>query len=246
MEPQQAIFFDLHGTLLVSQNVDEAWKNWAQAFHKAIREKGIDIQFDEFEKYLDGMFEDREPEYVEPGFTLFMRRVKQLGLDLGMDIPSAEIRPLVDSIIRVWHNGMYLDPETIPVLSELKKKYPVGLITNWEHTPRIYELTEELGLSSLFNVITVSDEVGYAKPDPRVFKPALDAVGVNATDSFYVGDMDLDVEGALNAGMKPVLIRRTKSNGEWNQYTSEKESRYNLDDVIIIKHLSELLPLLGC
>lgn len=244
MESHQGIFFDLHGTLLISNNIDGAWSKWANAFHLAMKEKGADITFDEFEKYLNGMFEDKEPQYSEPGFTLFMRRVKQLGLDLGLDIPSDEIRPLVDSIIRIWHDGMYLDSEVFPVLTELRKQYPVGLITNWEHTPRIYELVNELGLSPYLDVITVSDEVGYAKPDPRIFTSALNAVGASAEASYYVGDMDLDVEGALNAGLKPILIKRPEANGEWYQYTSEKDCNYKPEDVIIVKRLSDILGIL--
>lgn len=246
MEQHPAIFFDLHGTLLISDDINDSWDKWAHAFHKAMQEKGSNISFNDFQERLEGMFEDKEPEYNESGFTLFMRRVKQLGFDLELDIPSSEVRPMVDSIIRVWHNGTYLDPETKPVLTKLREKYPVGLITNWEHAPRIYELVDELGLSSYLDVITVSDEVGYAKPDPRIFTPALEAIGATAEDSYYVGDMDLDVEGALKAGLKPVLIKRIESNSEWYQYSRESQCNYNPDDVIIIKSLTELPELLGC
>ena len=89
MNTIKGIFFDLHGTLLISDDVDIAWGRWAKAFHKAMMEKGADITFDSFEKYLDEMVEAKEPDYYEPGFTLFMRRVKQLGLDLRLDIPSS-------------------------------------------------------------------------------------------------------------------------------------------------------------
>ncbi len=245
MQPKTGIFFDLHGTLLVSDNIDYAWSNWAKAFHTAITRKGVSITFQEFEKYLHGMFEDEEPAYIEPGFSLFMRRVKQLGYDLGLDIPSDEVRPLVDAVIRTWHDEMYLDPEAESVLRKLKQTHPVGLITNWEHAPRIYELVEELGINNLFDVVTVSDEVGYAKPDPRIFASALNAVGVQAEGSYYVGDVDLDVEGSINAGLKPVLIKREETNGEWYQYSSEREYNYDPDGVIVIRRLSELPGIIG-
>ena len=246
MQPKTGIFFDLHGTLLISDNIDGAWSKWAKAFHKELINKGVEISFPDFETYLHGMFEADDPVYNEPGFSLFMRRVKQLGFDLGLDIPSNEVRPLVDKIIRTWHNDMYLDPEAKPMLAKLKESYPVGLITNWEHAPRIYELVEELGVNSLFDVVTVSDEVGYAKPDPRIFAVALEAVGVSAEGSYYVGDVDLDVEGSLNAGLQPVLIKRKESNGEWYQYSNERECNYNPEDVIIIHSLTELPRVIGC
>ena len=52
-----------------------------------------------------------------------------------------------------------------------------------------------------------SGVVGVAKPDPRIFHIALDAMGVAATDAWYVGDMPaFDVTGARNAGLRPFLM----------------------------------------
>src|SRR4029077_4151183 len=54
-------------------------------------------------------------------------------------------------------------------------------------------------------VIVDSHHVGAEKPDPRVFTPALDTLGVVPADALYVGDMVwADVVGARAAGMRPV------------------------------------------
>ena len=45
------------------------------------------------------------------------------------------------------------------------------------------------------------------KPDPRIFHIALDAMGIEAEDAWYVGDMPgIDVVGARAAGLHPVLM----------------------------------------
>jgi FMN phosphatase YigB (HAD superfamily) len=50
--------------------------------------------------------------------------------------------------------------------------------------------------------VVISEEVGIAKPDPRIFAPALRAVGVEAGDVLYVGDsVTSDMAAARNAGM---------------------------------------------
>ena len=116
MDHIRGVFFDLHGTLLLSDDVDAAWENWVQAFHREMTAKGTRASLEEFKMQLETLFNAPEPEYREPGMTLFMRRVKTLGHRLGVDIPSKEVRPLVDSIIRVWHDGMYLDPEARRIL----------------------------------------------------------------------------------------------------------------------------------
>ena len=198
------------------------------------------MSLEEFKNYLANLFESDAPEYDEPGFTLFMRRTKELGHRLGVEIPSAQVRPMVDKLVRLWHRDMYLDPETIDVLGELKENYVVGLITNWEHTPRIYELVDELGMHDLFDSIVVSDDVGYAKPDPMIFKIALERHGLNAAEVVYVGDMDVDVQGALSAGLHPFLIQRHESNGTWDPYTDKKDCKYDPQIVSIIHELNDL------
>ena len=242
----KGVFFDLHGTLLLSDDIDGAWDRWARTFHTTMEEKGADIDFDGFRGLLKNLFEGPEPDFIEPGFSLFMKRVKVLGERLKIDLPNDEIRPIVDTIIRVWHQGMYLDEETVSVIERLRENYKVGLVTNWEHTPRIYELLRELDAEELFDCVVVSDSVGHAKPDPRVFKPAFNITDVKAEESIYVGDMDVDIEGAINAGMQPVLIKRIDSNGTWGQFSENQVFNYTDDQYILIQRLSQLLDVLKC
>ena len=52
-----------------------------------------------------------------------------------------------------------------------------------------------------------SGAVGVMKPDPRIFRIALDAMAIDATDAWYVGDMPgIDVVGARAAGLLPVVM----------------------------------------
>jgi len=55
--------------------------------------------------------------------------------------------------------------------------------------------------------IVDSEVVGVAKPDPAVFRPALEVLGVSAQRAIYVGDSHhYDVGGALAAGLHPVQL----------------------------------------
>jgi len=244
MDRIRGVFFDLHGTLLVSDDVDAAWERWVRALHREMTARGAAVTLDGFKKHLETLFNAPEPEYSEPGMTLFMRRVKALGHSLGVEIPSEEVRPLVDSIIRVWHEGMYLDHDAVEVLEVLRKRYKVGLVTNWEHAPRIHELLAELGIKGLFDAVVVSDEHGAAKPDPAIFHEALSRTGVAPAEAVYVGDMDVDVVGSVNAGMHPVLIKRSDQ-GNWASYSYDEGTAVSPDGVTHISRLSELLEILG-
>lgn len=52
-----------------------------------------------------------------------------------------------------------------------------------------------------------SGSVGVMKPDPRIFQAALDVMGIDPEDAWYVGDMPaIDVVGARRAGLWPILM----------------------------------------
>ncbi len=52
-----------------------------------------------------------------------------------------------------------------------------------------------------------SGAVGVMKPDPRIFELALTAIGVEAADAWYIGDMPaFDVVGARRAGLRPFVL----------------------------------------
>ncbi len=63
------------------------------------------------------------------------------------------------------------------------------------------------GVAVKVAIVVDSDRVGVAKPDPRIFQFALDALDVPAGRCVYVGDtVHFDVKGARNAGLFPVHV----------------------------------------
>ena len=72
-----------------------------------------------------------------------------------------------------------------------------------------------MGITHYFDVIVVSADHGFRKPDRRLFQYALDGMGVAAENTMYIGnDMHRDIYGAREAGMRTVMYdsaaRRTK------------------------------------
>jgi len=71
-------------------------------------------------------------------------------------------------------------------------------------------LIANLGWSAHFETVTFTQEVGVQKPDPRVFRFALERAGSQAAESLYVGDSwQADYLGAKGAGMKAAWLNRT-------------------------------------
>jgi len=63
------------------------------------------------------------------------------------------------------------------------------------------------GLGVEVETVIDSGAVGVTKPDPRIFAMALDALGIDAGDAWYIGDMPaIDVVGARRAGLRPFVM----------------------------------------
>jgi len=84
-------------------------------------------------------------------------------------------------------------------LPRLRRRYVLGIISNGN------TLLEAVGLEDCFDHRIFSEEVGVAKPDPRIFEIATNRVPCLPKEFVYVGDsIELDVMGAMNAGARTV------------------------------------------
>jgi putative hydrolase of the HAD superfamily len=103
---------------------------------------------------------------------------------------------------------MVLFDDVIPTLTQLKERDLVlGLISNVDRD--ITPLYQGLGLAKWLGVVVTSQEVGFNKPDPQIFRAALRKAKLRPIEALYVGDQpQIDVAGANGAGMLGILIDR--------------------------------------
>jgi putative hydrolase of the HAD superfamily len=95
---------------------------------------------------------------------------------------------------------------TVDVLRELKRRgHRLAVISNADGT--VEALLESEGLLPHFELVVDSGSVGVEKPDPRIFRMALERMGMAPEDAVYVGDVyEIDVVGARAAGMRAYLL----------------------------------------
>ena len=90
----------------------------------------------------------------------------------------------------------------------LRSRVKLGLITNGPSEFQRRKIAK-LGIADSFDSITISGEVGVHKPDPALFRAALQSVDAAAGATLYAGDRPkFDMEGSSAAGMTSVLIRK--------------------------------------
>jgi putative hydrolase of the HAD superfamily len=132
---------------------------------------------------------------------LYRRFLEELGID-DPGLPKALYATFSDS------TSYKVFDDVMPVLSALTESgYRLGLISNFEGWLENILVEQELGES--FDVSVISGLVGLEKPDPAIYRLALDRAEVEPDRAVHVGDsVVMDVEPATAVGMKAVLLDR--------------------------------------
>jgi len=156
--------------------------------------------------------------------TIYERRIKEFALNLKLELQTHEIKRIANECVNSWHSYVKLDSEAIPLLRILRNEKDLALITNFDHPPFIYSILSKYKLIKYFEFIAVSGEIGYKKPDPQIFNITLEKLELKPQEVVFIGDSKEDVEGALNSGIKPILIQRQnlKKRMIGNDYFSKK------------------------
>nr|WP_302982505.1 pyrimidine 5'-nucleotidase [Plesiomonas shigelloides] len=99
----------------------------------------------------------------------------------------------------------------VQLLDTLKGHVNLGIITNGFTELQQVRL-QNTGLQDHFDILVVSEEVGVAKPDRKIFDHALRLMGDPLRDKvLMVGDNpDSDILGGLNAGLHTCWLNRTE------------------------------------
>jgi putative hydrolase of the HAD superfamily len=123
--------------------------------------------------------------------------------------------PLIDKAVKAYFSAFFdychLIPGTIEMLEKLKRSYRLGLLSNFTHAPAARDLIEWMGLTSYFDPVLISGEIGFRKPHPIVFEMLVEQLGVERQNILYVGDdPDPDIIGAQQAGLRPIWMTYVK------------------------------------
>ncbi len=143
-----------------------------------------------------------------------------------------------------------LNADAPRVLQRLRERsLKIGLICNTGRGPghALRELMRREGILEYFDATIFSDEVGYGKPDRRIFLTAAERLGLKPSNILHVGDnIENDVRGAQTAGMKTLLFDYEVPSGFREQPSLLVLTRASDSNTVVkpdgrIKSLSEIL-----
>lgn len=131
--------------------------------------------------------------------ALRVERFRRLAVELGLEgLPLEQVSSFY---LQALSGQSQLLPGALELVQELAAEYPLALITNGIASVQERRFAAS-PITPFFQAIVISEKVGIAKPDPRIFAPALEKIGVGAGEVLYVGDsVTSDMAAARNAGM---------------------------------------------
>ena len=122
---------------------------------------------------------------------------------LGTALPLADVE---DALLAAIRFRAY--PEVPAVLGRLRAGGArLAVVSNWDVS--LHDVLERTHLRALVDAVVISAVLGVAKPDPAIFRVALERLGASAAEAIHVGDsVEHDVAGARAAGVEAVLVAR--------------------------------------
>ncbi len=197
MKKFDVLIFDLDNTLI------DFSKSETIALPEALKHYGItvsDAEIKEYQKISRQCWVDMEKGIYSKEKCVvlrFERFLKYLGVE-GIDPKELNEKYLDSLSIHVP-----LMPDTEQLLSKLKDDYLLVMMTNG--IKRVQEAkNKKSGLDKYFDYIIISDDVGYNKPDIRIYEYMENLIGKHDKDRMLmIGDsVGSDIEGGINYGIK--------------------------------------------
>ncbi|MCU1473754.1 HAD family hydrolase [Amnibacterium sp.] len=138
-------------------------------------------------------------------------RVRSFLAPYGTELDDAAAAAWFEQWVRRYRAAFRLHPDALPCLDALEQRIPgvrFGVITNGDLAFQTAKL-EALGIQERFEHVVTSGELGFAKPDPRIFAEAARRFTVRLDACAYVGDrIRTDAVGAATAGMTGIWLDR--------------------------------------
>ncbi len=108
-----------------------------------------------------------------------------------------------------WYCGV-LDAQLVSYAAALRPRYRTAILSNSAAGARREEQAR-FGFAELVDVIVYSDEVGLAKPDPRVYALLCAELGVQPSDVVFLDNRPLNVAAAREFGIHAIRHEGTPS-----------------------------------
>ncbi|CAM4022672.1 HAD family hydrolase [Lederbergia lenta] len=188
------MLFDLDDTLLDrDQAVDKLFSLILANCYKEVEYPSKGKMLKRFKEYDKSCYGDNnKTKVLEPFFDEFPPNDR---------IPTHSIQDF-------WNTNFpycfSVSQQTVNIIDSIKRHVKVAIITNGT-TQRQKAKIINTNLNRYFDTIIISEEVGFSKPDKRIFELALNRLEVPAESALFIGDdMEKDIGGCQNININGI------------------------------------------
>jgi HAD superfamily hydrolase (TIGR01549 family) len=223
MKKYKAVIFDLFDTLvnfnrsrLPTADIDGIEiKSTSIEVYKVFQKFHNDVVFKDFYTAFTESYAEFEEKKRKNCREFHNRERFELMISKLNTVTNCHPEELVDEMV-LAHMGkiasaMEFPEENKDTLNTLKSKYRLAIISNFDHAPTAYNILERFDISSLFERVFISIEVGWRKPKADIFFSAFNSLKIEPEEAIFVGDnFEADVLGSKGVGMDVVWINKNK------------------------------------
>lgn len=233
----KAIIFDFGQTLV---DASEGFKLGEKVAQRNIFE---DLGLEDWESFLEVYRNERKKHHRKKIF----RRVpfwKSIYRYFGRKPDDSKLSKWEDEYWNIVDKNRKLFPETETVIEKLSKKYKLGIVTNYPREGKIGAglVKEYSNIGKYFSTIIIAGtEKIPPKPDPEPFKIGLCKLNIQPSEAIFVGDdLEIDIYGALNAGINPIWLQHRLVKRKWEKPSIDVLIIHSLEDLLCLEKLLEL------
>jgi putative hydrolase of the HAD superfamily len=204
----EAIFFDLDGTLAYSDRalIEERVASICAALASSY--SGLDAvelrsQHGRFVPQLWPLGDVGRLDGISVMREIWLRALAACGCEAEDAVVTAH-----NLFWRERQGMIRLFDDVEPLLQRLQGRFPLAVLTNGPRDTQLDKL-EVNDCDRYFSTFAASSDVGATKPNPALFRFALDRLGLRPEGVWHVGDsLESDVAGAKAAGLTAVWLNR--------------------------------------
>jgi putative hydrolase of the HAD superfamily len=189
VEHVKVILFDFDDVL--------AYPDISKSLHEilGVNEEKIKTVTNETIKEKEGEYQylpnvEKELEYMKSYYETILKK---------LELDDSYLQALLDRHMRPRKK---LYPGVLGLLEKLKNNYQLGMISNAFPSRRVNEF-DRLGITKYFksDLIIISAEVGYWKPDLEIFELAIKRAGADPENILYIDDKEKFLNAARKSGI---------------------------------------------
>jgi putative hydrolase of the HAD superfamily len=214
MQQPKVILLDAVGTLFgVRGSVGEVYSAIAAEFGVQVQAEALNEAFlQAFAAFPPPVFPGATSEEIPYCEFEWWHRVAEFTFrQVGAFEQFANFTEFFDELYQHFATAepWFIYPDVLPALEQWRRiGIQLGIVSNFDS--RLNYVLDALKLTEFFTSITISTQIGVAKPDPKIFTAALEKHYCDAKDAWHIGDsFRQDYEGARAAGLRAILVERT-------------------------------------